>query len=136
MKKIEHIGIAVKSLDESEEIYSKMFGVRPYKREEVASQNVITSFFRVGPSKIELVQATSKDSPIAKFIEKKGEGMHHIAYAVTDIVKELEKLKNEGFSLINETPVPGADNKWVAFLHPKTSGGVLVELCMENTKGE
>lgn len=131
MKKIEHIGIAVKSIENSNKIYESLFGYGPYKMEEVKSEGVKTSFFMTGESKIELLEATNPDSPIAKFIEKKGEGMHHIAFAVDDIEAEVKRLKNEGFIVLNETPKKGADNKWVVFLHPKSTNGVLVELCQE-----
>lgn len=131
MNKIEHIGIAVKSLEVSNVLFEKLLGVPCYKQEEVASEGVKTSFFMNGPNKIELLEATNPDSPIAKFIEKKGEGIHHIAFDVTDIVAEIERLKNEGFIVLNETPKKGADNKLVAFLHPKGTNGVLVELCQE-----
>lgn len=132
MDKIEHIGIAVKDLDVSNEIYKRLLGKPHYKIEEVLSEGVKTSFFEVGPNKIELLEATREDSPIAKFIDKKGEGIHHIAFAVTDIEAEMARLKKEGFVLLNETPKQGADNKLVAFIHPKTANGVLVELCQEN----
>jgi len=131
MQKIEHIGIAVKDLDKGNELYKKLLGKAHYKIEEVASEGVKTSFFKVGFNKIELLEATKPDSPIAKFIEKKGEGIHHIAYAVKDIRKEMKRLKKEGFKLLNEEPKKGADNKLVCFVHPKTAGGVLVELCQE-----
>lgn len=131
MNKIEHIGIAVKSLEVSNVLFEKLLGVPCYKQEDVASEGVKTSFFMNGPNKIELLEATNPDSPIAKFIEKKGEGIHHIAFDVTDIVAEIERLKNEGFIVLNETPKKGADNKLVAFLHPKGTNGVLVELCQE-----
>ncbi|WP_108425084.1 methylmalonyl-CoA epimerase [Flagellimonas amoyensis] len=131
MDKIEHIGIAVKDLEASNQLFAKLLGVPPYKMEEVASEGVRTSFFESGPNKVELLEATSADSPIAKFLEKKGEGIHHIAFAVEDIVSELARLKEEGFQLLNETPKKGADNKLVAFLHPKGTNGVLVELCQE-----
>lgn len=131
MNKIEHIGIAVKSLENSNELFAKLFGEPHYKIEEVASEGVNTSFFKVGENKIELLEATKADSPIAKFIEKKGEGIHHIAFDVDDIVSEIERLKSEGFTVLNETPKRGADNKLVAFLHPKSSNGVLIELCQE-----
>ena len=131
MDKIEHIGIAVKDLEKSNELFGKLFGESHYKIEEVASEGVRTSFFKSGPNKIELLEATKPESPIAKFIEKKGEGIHHIAFAVSDIVAEIERLKNEGFTVLNETPKKGADNKLVAFLHPKTTNGVLIELCQE-----
>ena len=131
MQKIEHIGIAVKDLDVSNEIYAKLLGKSHYKMEEVLSEGVRTSFFETGPNKIELLEATNEESPIAKFIQKRGEGIHHIAFAVENIVEEMERLKNEGFTLLNEKPKEGADNKWVAFIHPKTTSGVLVELCQE-----
>ena len=131
MDKIEHIGIAVKNLEESNKLFASLFGKTHYKVEEVASEGVKTSFFNTGPNKIELLQATNVDSPIAKFIEKKGEGVHHIAFAVSDIKSEIKRLKNEGFVVLNEEPKKGADNKLVAFLHPKTTNGVLIELCQE-----
>lgn len=134
MNKIEHIGIAVKSLETSNVLFEKLLGVPCYKQEEVASEGVKTSFFMNGPNKIELLEATNPESPIAKFIEKKGEGIHHIAFDVTDIVAEIERLKSEGFVVLNETPKKGADNKLVAFLHPKGTNGVLVELCQEITE--
>jgi methylmalonyl-CoA/ethylmalonyl-CoA epimerase len=129
--KIEHIGIAVKDIAASNEIFSALLGVKPYKEERVESENVITSFFQVGDSKIELVQATSPDSAIAKFLEKNKEGMHHIAFEVQDIYAEIERLKSKGFTMIHEAPKEGADNKLIAFLHPKSSNSVLVELCQE-----
>ena len=131
MRKIEHIGIAVKSLNASNEVFEKLFGAPAYKQEEVEREGVKTSFFRNGPNKIELLEATREDSPIAKFIEKKGEGIHHIAFDVADIRLEMERLKNEGFQLLNDEPKRGADNKWVVFLHPKTTNGVLIELCQD-----
>ena len=131
MQKIEHIGIAVKDLEASNELYRKLLGVAHYKIEEVASENVKTSFFNVGDSKIELLESTDENSAIAKFLNKKGEGIHHIAYGVSDIYAEIERLKSEGFVFINETPKPGADNKIVVFLHPKSAGGVLIELCQD-----
>ncbi|MCF6278992.1 MAG: methylmalonyl-CoA epimerase [Flavobacteriaceae bacterium] len=131
MKNIEHIGIAVKNLEVSNKLYASLFGKKHYKTEEVASEGVKTSFFKVGSNKIELLEATKEDSPIAKFIEKKGEGVHHIAFAVTDIVSEMKRLKSEGFIVLNEKPKKGADNKLVAFLHPKSTNGVLIELCQE-----
>lgn len=134
MKKIEHIGIAVKNLEVSNTLFEKLLGVPAYKQEEVASEGVKTSFFMNGPNKIELLEATNSDSPIAKFIEKKGEGIHHIAFDVENIVEEIARLKNEGFVILNETPKQGADNKLVAFLHPKGTNGVLVELCQEIKK--
>jgi len=131
MKKIEHIGIAVKDLDVSNGLFEKLFGAPPYKSEEVASEGVMTSFFQNGPNKIELLAATNPESPIAKFLEKKGEGIHHIAFDVEDIVAEIERLKGEGFVVLNDVPKKGADNKIVAFLHPKSTNGVLIELCQE-----
>lgn len=131
MLKIEHIGIAVKSLENSNNLFSKLFGKAHYKIEEVASENVNTSFFKMGESKIELLEATDPESPIAKFIEKRGEGVHHIAFDVKDIHSEMKRLENEGFQLINKEPKRGADNKLVCFLHPKTTNGVLIELCQE-----
>lgn len=131
MDKIEHIGIAVKDLEKSNELFAALFGEPHYKVEEVASEGVKTSFFKSGPNKIELLEATKADSPIAKFIEKKGEGIHHIAFAVNDIKAAIKRLQKEGFTVLNETPKKGADNKLVAFLHPKTTNGVLIELCEE-----
>ncbi|MDP2089803.1 MAG: methylmalonyl-CoA epimerase [Flavobacteriaceae bacterium] len=131
MQKIEHIGIAVKDISSANAIYTKLFGTPPYKTETVESEAVITSFFKSGPNKIELLQAMNDESPIAKFIEKKGEGIHHIAFAVDDIFAEINRLKSEGFIVLNETPKKGADNKLIAFLHPKSTNGVLIELCQE-----
>lgn len=131
MEKIEHIGIAVKNILEANKIYEALLGVAPYKSEKVASEGVETSFFKCGESKIELLEATNPDSPIAKFIEKRGEGIHHIAFAVENIESEMIRLQKEGFILLNEKPKKGADNKLVAFLHPKSANGVLVELCQE-----
>ena len=131
MKKIEHIGIAVKELKAANNLYSKLLNTSPYKMEEVDSENVNTSFFQVGESKIELLEGTSPESPISKFIEKRGEGVHHIAFEVDDIEKEITRLTKEGFQMIHEKPKDGADNKLIAFLHPKTSNGVLIELCQE-----
>ena len=131
MKKIEHIGIAVKDLEVSNTLYAKLFGKSHYKIEAVESEGVKTSFFKVGDSKIELLEATNDDSPIAKYIRKRGEGVHHIAFAVDDIVAEISRLKQEGFIVLNEQPKKGADNKLVVFLHPKSTNGVLIELCQE-----
>jgi len=131
MNKIEHIGIAVKNLEESNTLFAKLFGKPHYKIESVASEGVNTSFFQVGENKIELLEATSEDSPIAKFLSKKGEGVHHIAFAVTDIEAEIKRLTAEGFVVLNEKPKKGADNKLVAFLHPKSTNGTLIELCQE-----
>ena len=136
MKKIEHIGIAVKDLEASNLLFAKLFGKKHYKIEDVLSEGVTTSFFKTGPNKVELLQATRSDSPIAKFIEKKGEGIHHIAFAVEDIYQEIERLKQDGFRILNETPKQGADNKLVAFIHPKSTNGVLIELCQERPKIE
>ena len=129
MNKIEHIGIAVKSIDSSTSLFAKLFAKNAYNREEVLSEGVITEFFQLGDNKIELLEATHAESPIAKFIEKKGEGIHHIAFEVSDIVAEMKRLKEEGFQLLSEEPKNGADNKWVCFLHPKSTNGVLIELC-------
>ncbi|AIJ36757.1 Methylmalonyl CoA epimerase [Flavobacterium psychrophilum] len=134
MRKIEHIGIAVKNLEISNLIFEKLFGTPSYKQEEVASEGVKTSFFMNGPNKIELLQATNPESPIAKFLEKKGEGIHHIAFDVQDILSETARLQSEGFIILNETPKKGADNKLVVFLHPKSTNGVLIELCQEIEK--
>jgi methylmalonyl-CoA/ethylmalonyl-CoA epimerase len=131
IKKIEHIGIAVKNIDDSNALFRKLFGKEHYKIEAVESEGVNTSFFILGETKIELVQSTNENSSIAKFIDKKGEGIHHIAYEVDDIEKEMTRLKSEGFELINRRPKDGADNKKICFLHPKTTNGVLVELCQE-----
>ena len=129
MQQVEHIGIAVKSLEFSNDLFTKLLGVTPYKQEGVESEGVMTSFFQTGQTKIELLEATNPDSPIAKFIEKKGEGIHHIAFEVADIISEMARLKSEGFTLLNEIPKKGADNKLVCFLHPKGTNSVLVELC-------
>ncbi len=131
MKKIEHIGIAVKNLEQSNELFAKLFGKTSYKTESVVSEHVSTSFFIMGESKIELLQATNEESAIAKFIEKKGEGIHHIAFEVDDILTEMKRMEEEGFTLLNKVPKQGADNKLICFLHPKTTNGVLIELCQE-----
>ena len=131
MNKIEHIGIAVKNIEEASLLYEKLFGMPAYKLEDVASESVKTAFFKNGPNKIELLEATNPESPIAKFIEKKGEGIHHIAFEVDDILLEISRLKNEGFTILNEIPKKGADNKLIVFLHPKSTNGVLIELCQE-----
>ena len=133
INKIEHLGIAVKDLENANLLYEKLLGVPPYKQEEVASESVITSFFKVGESKIELLASTDPNGPIGRFISKKGEGIHHIAFDVDDIEKELQRLEEEGFQLIHTTPKIGADNKKVAFIHPKSTDGVLIELCQEIT---
>jgi len=131
LKKIEHIGIAVKDLEQSNELYAKLLGVKHYKTEFVNSESVKTSFFKIGESKIELLQATDPESPIAKFIEKRGEGLHHLAFDVDNIEDEIKRLIKEGFELIHKSSKLGADNKRIAFLHPKSSGGVLIELCQD-----
>ena len=130
-KKIEHIGIAVSDLQESNALFAKLFGKENYKVETVESEHVSTSFFQIGETKVELLEATASESAIAKYVEKKGQGMHHIAYEVTDIEQEMTRLKEMGFILLNEQPKKGADNKLVCFLHPKSTNGVLVELCQE-----
>ena len=135
MNKIEHIGIAVKSLETSIPLYEALLNTPCYKTEEVTTEKVRTAFFAVGESKIELLESTDPQGVIARYIEKKGEGMHHIAFAVEDIYAEMDRLRAAGFELLNPEPKPGADNKLVCFLHPKGTTGVLVELCME-VKGE
>ena len=127
--KIEHIGIAVKDLEKSNELFARFLGRPPYKIEEVQLENVITSFFEAGESKLELLEATAPESAIAKFVEKRGEGLHHIAFEVEDIYEEMARLKEEGFQLLSEVPRKGADNKLVCFIHPKSANGVLLELC-------
>lgn len=129
MKKIDHIGIAVKDMTASNALFEKLLGVAPYKEEEVESERVLTSFFKSDTNKIELLAATNSESPIAKFIEKKGEGIHHIAFEVENIQEEIQRLQKEGFVVLNEIPKKGADNKLVVFLHPKSTNGVLIELC-------
>jgi methylmalonyl-CoA/ethylmalonyl-CoA epimerase len=131
MRKVEHIGIAVKDLELSNLLFEKLFGAPAYKFEEVESEGVMTSFFKNGPNKIELLAATNPESPIAKFLEKKGEGIHHIAFDVENIDQEIARLKKEGFVILNEVPKIGADNKLVAFLHPKSTNDILIELCQE-----
>ncbi|MCB0398503.1 MAG: methylmalonyl-CoA epimerase [Winogradskyella sp.] len=131
MKKIEHIGIAVKDIEKSNELFKALFDKAHYKIEEVESEGVKTSFFKCGPNKIELLQATHENSPIAKFIEKKGEGIHHIAFAVDNIEEEIKRLTGHGFEMIHKVPKKGADNKMIAFLHPKSSNSVLIELCQD-----
>ena len=129
--KIEHIGIAVKDLEAANELYGSLLGVIPYKQENVPSEGVTTSFFQTGDSKVELLMATDPNSPIAKFIEKRGEGLHHLAFAVEDLDQEVQRLVKAGFQVLNEQPKLGADNKRIVFLHPKGAHGVLVELCQE-----
>jgi methylmalonyl-CoA/ethylmalonyl-CoA epimerase len=131
MNKVEHIGIAVKNLEASAEVFRLLLGKESYKSESVATEGVTTMFFQVGDTKIELLEATNPESPVAKFIEKRGEGVHHLAFDVIDIEKEIERLESEGFQLIHKSPKEGADNKIIAFLHPKSTNGVLVELCQE-----
>ena len=131
MQKLEHIGIAVKSLEVSIPLFEKLLNTPCYKTEAVESEQVLTAFFQKGESKIELIESSIPGGVIARFIEKKGEGLHHLAFEVQDILKEMERLKTEGFQLLNEEPRPGADNKLVCFLHPKSTNGILIELCME-----
>lgn len=131
MKQIEHIGIAVKNLEEATHLYENLFNTKSYKQEFVESEKVTTSFFKIGPNKIELLEATNPESAIAKFVEKRGEGLHHIAFEVHDIVSEMKRLKELGFHLLRDEPFKGADNKWVCFVHPKSANGVLIELCQE-----
>jgi methylmalonyl-CoA/ethylmalonyl-CoA epimerase len=131
MNKIEHIGIAVNNLTNAVSIYEQLLNTSCYKTEIVASEHVNTAFFKTGDNKVELLEATSDDSAIAKFLEKKGEGIHHIAFAVDDILEEMERLKSNGFVLLNDVPKKGADNKMVCFVHPKNTNGVLIELCQE-----
>ncbi|WP_242928519.1 methylmalonyl-CoA epimerase [Pontibacter vulgaris] len=131
MLNVEHIGIAVKNFSEANGLYFKLLGVEPYKTEFVESEGVNTSFFKVGGTKIELLEGTTEDSAITKFIEKRGEGIHHIAFEVADILAEMERLRSEGFILLNEAPKKGADNKLVCFVHPKSANGVLIELTQE-----
>lgn len=129
--KIEHLGIAVENLEESEKLYAALLGKPSYKREEVVSEKVITSFFKAGPNKIELLAATAPDSAIAKFIEKRGPGIHHVAFAVDDLEHEIDRLTKDGFKLIHQSPKKGADGKLIAFLHPKSTNGTLIELCQD-----
>lgn len=131
LKKIEHLGIAVKDLESSEKLFTALTGEAPYKREAVESEGVMTSFFKSGPNKIELLQATDESSPIAKFIEKRGEGIHHIAFSVDNIEEEMQRLKDLGFRLLNDKPKRGADQMLICFLHPKDTNGVLIELCQQ-----
>ena len=131
MKKIEHIGIAVSNLDEADQLYTNLLGSKPYKRESVKTEGVITSFFKTNNLKVELIQGIGPNNPISKFINKKGEGLHHIAFAVKDIYVEIKRLKKLGFNIINEEPKKGADNKLICFIHPKSTKHVLIELCQE-----
>ena len=134
MKKVEHIGIAVKDLASANDLFTRLFNQTYYKREELSSEGVSTSFFKIGDTKIELLEATNENSAIAKFIEKRGEGIHHIAFEVEDIDAEIERLQDEGFQLISSEPKDGVDNKRICFLHPKATNGVLIELCQEKAK--
>ncbi len=131
IKKIEHLGIAVENIEESSKVYEKLLGVKCYKIEEVKSEGVKTAFFQVGETKIELLEATNEDSPIAKFLSKKGKGFHHIAFDTDNIELEIDRLIKDDFELIHQTPKDGADNKIIAFLHPKSTDSILVELCQE-----
>ena len=131
LMKLEHIGIAVKSLGISDDLFEKLLGKPSYKKESVEREGVVTSFYGTGESKIELLEASNPESPISKFIDKKGEGIHHLAFGVENILEEVKRLKKEGFQFISEEPKEGADNKLVVFLHPKSTNGVLVELCQE-----
>jgi len=131
MKRIEHIGIAVKNLEDSNKLFAKILGQKEYKFEEVESEGVVTSFFQIGENKIELIAPLNEESAIAKYLTKNNEGMHHIAFSVEDIKKEMKRLKNEGIRLLNESPKEGADNKLICFLHPKDTNGVLIELCQK-----
>lgn len=129
--KLEHIGIAVSSLDRSDDLFARLLGSASYKQESVEREGVTTSFYNVGDAKVELLEASREESAISKFISKKGEGIHHLAFGVEDILMEIERLKKAGFQFISEEPKEGADNKLVVFLHPKSTNGVLVELCQE-----
>ena len=131
MQKLEHIGIAVKNLDQSNKLFAKLLGRKHYKVEEVNSEGVKTSFFEIGGVKIELLEASRPDSPVARFIEKRGEGIHHLAFEVSDLTESLKTYTQEGFQVINQQPKQGADNKMVCFLHPKSTQGVMIELCQE-----
>lgn len=131
MESLEHIGIAVKDLSESKALFEKLLNTKCYKEEEVPAEGVTTAFFSVGNTKVELLEATTEDSPITKFLEKRGEGIHHLAFEVDDIRAEMKRLSDAGFQLLTDEPTKGADNKLVCFLHPKSAGGVLVELCQE-----
>jgi methylmalonyl-CoA/ethylmalonyl-CoA epimerase len=127
--RVEHLGIAVHSLDAAEPLYTRLLGVPPYKRETVESEGVVTSFYRVGPNKIELLQSLDSEGPIARFLSQRGEGLHHVAYAVMDIRASMARLRDQGFQLLSEEPKTGADRQWVCFLHPRSAGGMLVEIC-------
>lgn len=136
INQIEHIGIAVKDLESANDLYEKLLNEKPYKQEYVDSEKVTTSFFKTGANKIELLESTNPESAISKFIEKRGEGIHHIAFAVDNIEHEMKRLKELGFQLLSEKPYKGADNKWVCFVHPKSANGVLIELCQEMGRSE
>jgi methylmalonyl-CoA/ethylmalonyl-CoA epimerase len=129
MTRIEHLGIAVHSLETAEPLYTRLLGVAPYRRETVESEGVMTSFFRVGPNKIELLQSLNPEGPVGKFLARKGEGLHHVAYAVEDLRASMQRLRHEGFELLSEEPRAGAEDHWVCFVHPRSAGGLLVELC-------
>lgn len=131
MEKLEHIGIAVKNIDHTNPLFAALLGSEHYKIEQVESEGVRTSFFSIGGVKIELLEATQPDSPIARFIEKRGEGIHHLAFSVADLKQSVQSYKSKGFEVINEVPKKGADNKMICFLHPKSTAGVLIELCQE-----
>ena len=131
MKKIEHIGVAVQDIDAANKVFTKIFGKTAYKIETVKSERVVTSFFQIGDSKLELVAATNENSPISKYLSKNKQGLHHMAFDVEDILVEMARLRKEGFRLLNDTPKKGADNKLICFLHPKDTNGVLIELCQE-----
>lgn len=134
IKKIEHLGIAVQNIEESNELFAKLLNVAPYKMEVVEREGVITSFFQVGESKVELLQATNDESPIAKYLAKNKQGIHHIAFDVDDIYLEMKRLVSEGFVLLSQDPKPGADGKLIVFLHPKSTNGVLIELCQDTIR--
>ena len=131
--RLEHLGIATQDLSAARELYTRLLGTEPYKEERVEEQGVTTLFFRTGESKVELLEATRPDSPIANYLERHGEGIHHVAFEVADIRAEMARLRNEGFRLLQEEPTVGADDKWVCFVHPKSAGGVLVELCQSRS---
>jgi len=131
VNKVEHIGIAVKSIEESNDLFAALLGTKPYKREVVESEGVVTAFFKTGDTKIELLESSKPESAIAKFIARRGEGLHHIAFEVENIIEEIERLKELGFTVLNESAIKGADDKIICFLHPKTTSGVLIELCQQ-----
>jgi len=135
-EKLEHLGIAVKNIEEADSLFKLLLGGSFYKQEEVESEGVKTAFYDGGNTKIELLEATRENSPIKKFIDKRGEGLHHIAFEVDDIYQRMEELKRDGFRLLNESPKPGADNKLICFIHPKDTNGILIELCMDKDKAQ